>query len=216
MQVEYYDGGQWMGLCAPTASVPITTGLDWRNGNQQGFRLGHLTNPTDNLGMMHLSMLNYQQDNENSGFVSTRIMTFNDGNSDAFEFLKPVKLTAGFSVTSTLDLGDNRLINLADPVNTDDAVNLGFMNQAIANAVSSTTVSLTGAVSGSGSGTISTTLNTRLNQVLAPTGSLNLNAQRIYNLGTPISSNDAATKAYVDAQASGEATEYVPYSNIAT
>ncbi|WP_440682129.1 hypothetical protein [Cysteiniphilum halobium] len=209
MQVEYYDGGQWVGLCAPTASVPITTGLDWRNGNQQGFRLGHLTKPTDNLGMLHLSMLNYQQDNENSGFISTRIMTFNENNSDVFEFLKPVKLTQGFSSTVTLDLGGNRLINLADPIDDNDAVNLGFMNQAIADAVAgSTSVSLTGAVSGSGSGTISTTLNTRLNQVLAPTGSLNLNSQRIYNLGAPISSNDAATKAYVDAQASG-GTPYI-------
>lgn len=43
----------------------------------------------------------------------------------------------------------------------------------------------------------------RLDQMAAPTGSLSLNGQKITDLGTPTTSTDAATKAYVDATASG-------------
>jgi len=40
----------------------------------------------------------------------------------------------------------------------------------------------------------------RLDQMAAPTGSVSANSQKITNLGTPTTSTDASTKAYVDAQ----------------
>lgn len=42
-----------------------------------------------------------------------------------------------------------------------------------------------------------------LNQFAAPTGSINLNNQKIIGLGSPINSTDAATKEYVDMMATG-------------
>lgn len=40
--------------------------------------------------------------------------------------------------------------------------------------------------------------STALNAIPAPTASLSLNSQRITNLAAPVSSNDGATKGYVD------------------
>src|SRR5262245_48184086 len=45
--------------------------------------------------------------------------------------------------------------------------------------------------------------NRTLNSITAPTGSLDMNGQRIINLLDPIGSNEAATKNYVDAAAQG-------------
>ena len=45
--------------------------------------------------------------------------------------------------------------------------------------------------------------NTRLDTIAAPTGSVNLNNQKIISLATPTANTDAATKAYVDGVAVG-------------
>ena len=54
----------------------------------------------------------------------------------------------------------------------------------------------------------------RLDQFSAPTGSLNINNQRLTNVGTPTAGTDAATKQYVDALAQGQDPK--PSANWAT
>lgn len=130
--VEYYDGGQWVGLSAPNASVPITTGLDYTNGNQRGFRTGHLTQPNDTLGMFHLSTLDYTADNENSHFVSTRILTFNANNNDRFEFLKPVNFATEITANTQLTINNTDVTANATGIitqkNGEDSAEFGFNN----------------------------------------------------------------------------------------
>ena len=130
--VEYYDGGQWVGLSAPNASVPITTGLDYTNGNQRGFRTGHLTQPNDTLGMFHLSTLDYTADNENSHFVSTRILTFNANNNDRFEFVKPVNFATEITANTQLTINNTDVTANATGVitqkNGEDSAEFGFNN----------------------------------------------------------------------------------------
>ncbi len=54
----------------------------------------------------------------------------------------------------------------------------------------------------------------RLDQFSAPTGSLNINNQRLTNVGTPTAGTDAATKQYVDSLAQGQDPK--PSANWAT
>ena len=130
--VEYYDGGQWLGLSAPSVTVPITTGLDYTNGNQRGFRTGHLTTPNDTLGMFHLSTLDYTADNENSHFVSTRLLTFNQDNNDRFVFIKPVSFNTEIVANTQVTINNTDVTANATGVitqkNGEDSAEFGFNN----------------------------------------------------------------------------------------
>lgn len=55
----------------------------------------------------------------------------------------------------------------------------------------------------------------RLDQFAAPTAAVSLNSQRITNLGAPSATTDAATKAYVDAQAQAAAAGLDPKESVA-
>ena len=131
-KLEYFDGGQWVGLSAPKTTVPITTGIDFTNGNQRGFRTGHLTNPTDTLGMFHLSTLDYTTDNENSHFVSTRILTFNQNNNDQFDFLKAVNFQATITADTQVTVNNADITATATGLITqkagEDTAEFGFNN----------------------------------------------------------------------------------------
>ncbi len=66
-------------------------------------------------------------------------------------------------------------------------------------------ISLEGAVSGYGNlnSVVATTLNTPLNRVPPPVGHVAMANNRIVQLAAPVSTNDAANKAYVDSKAAG-------------
>lgn len=137
MKMEYFDGGQWVSLSTPKVDVPINSGLDWVNGNQKGFRWGHYTNPANLSGMFHLSQLSWQQSAENSGYLSTRLLTFNDQGNDTFTFQKPVIFTKPISLP-TADLKSFLVLNntnlsatatgLMVQKNGESAVEFGFNN----------------------------------------------------------------------------------------
>ena len=90
--MEYFDGGQWVQLttCLPATPMPVSSGLDWKNANQQGYRLGHYTAPGDGLGTFYLGSLSYIQNEENSGYHSERLLTYNLNNDEAFSFHKNI------------------------------------------------------------------------------------------------------------------------------
>lgn len=134
MKMEYFDGGQWVSLSTEASSVPVDSRLDWVNGNHQGFRWGHYTDPGNPLGMFHLSQLSYVQDQENSGYTSSRLLTFNEQGNHAFMFHAPV---TPFSMVSA-DLKSLLTLNNSNPAataaglmvqnNGADAVEFGFNN----------------------------------------------------------------------------------------
>ena len=69
---------QLINLNQPQTDIPTNLNYDWLNFNNNGFRMGHYTPSTDLNGMFHLSLLQYQQNQINSGLVSTKLMTFNE------------------------------------------------------------------------------------------------------------------------------------------
>lgn len=107
---------QLVNLYQPQTSTPTNLNYDWLNFNNNGFRMGHYTPSTDINGMFHLSLLQYQQNQINSGLVSTKLMTFNENNSDNFMFYK------------TVSLNNNKIINLATPTAGTDAVNKNYVD----------------------------------------------------------------------------------------
>lgn len=155
------------------------------------------------------------------------------------------------SPTIAVNVNAQRVVNLANPTATTDAVNKSYVDNAISavsaggvnDATSSTKgiIQLAGDLSGTASSpTLSTTgvsagtyksvsvdakgrvtaatnpttlaaygitdaasLTTRLDQFASPITSLSLNNQRISNLLDPTSAQEAATKGYVDAVATG-------------
>ena len=96
--------------------------------------------------------------------------------------------------TSSINLNSQKIINLLNPTNLQDAATKGYVDTSIAGGV----ITLTGAVTGSGSGTIATTLTPitvsqisnftssvmafRLDQFAIPTSDLNINAQNLNNV----------------------------------
>lgn len=114
--------------------------------------------------------------------------------------------------TSSLNVNNQKIINLAIPTLGTDAANKNY--------VDGKTITLTGAVTGSGVlGSIATTLTSittaqisnfnaavtafRLDQFAVPTSSVSMNGQKITNLATPTLATDAATKAYTDSLVGG-------------
>lgn len=81
---------------------------------------------------------------------------------------------------ASVDLNNQNLINLADPINPTDGVNLRTLDSHI----DDTTLTLIGDVTGTGtlSSPIDTTLVLTLDQILLAEASVNLNDQKIINL----------------------------------
>lgn len=109
---------------------------------------------------------------------------------------------AGTKKLSATDFSDLKGINLADGTAAGDAVNRGQLDTAATDAKSRATH--TGTQTAATISDFDASVRTsRLDQMAAPTGAVGLNSQRITSLADPTSAQDAATRAYVDAQMSG-------------
>jgi hypothetical protein len=108
----------------PTALVSSQFNMEYRNNLLSGFRWIHLTNNTDTHGSLTLqSFVNAQSSGIN-------IMTFTE--SGNINIASPVNMSSG------LDLGSNKITNLADAVGPNDAVNFGQLNLILVQSVSGT------------------------------------------------------------------------------
>ena len=124
------DGVQWADIQTSISGSPIDSRRDWTNQHCKGFRMAQFTdvvNVDDKLGMFHLSRLDYNSDSENSGYVSLRLMTFNEDNQDLFSFYKKVNFNEEVNVTEPL--------NSTNPVTKQYADNLvqGLVNLQLQN-----------------------------------------------------------------------------------
>ena len=104
---------------------------------------------------------------------------------------------------SNKDMNGLKVINLGAPTNgSNDAARKVDVESAYTAAISR--ANHTGTQLASTISDFDTQVRTsRLDQMAAPTGSVNLNSQKIINLADPTTAQDAATKNYVDTQLAG-------------
>lgn len=159
--------------------VPLTDSvinLELRNSLLSGFRLSQIST-----------------DSDVNPFGSFKFQSFtsDDAGIDIFGFDGSV-----FDINCPLSMNNNRVINVATPVDGTDAANKDFVESIIGSG----TQTLTGAVTGSGpvGGSISTTIVTTLNNLPLATGDLNLNNHRISLLADAVSGTDAVNMNVLD------------------
>lgn len=110
-------------------------------------------------------------------------------------------MTARLSA-SQLDMNSKKIINLGAPSNPNDASRKTDVDTAYTNAISR--ANHTGTQTASTISNFDTQVRTsRLDQMAAPTNPVAFNGQRATGLADPSSAQDAATRAYVDAQLAG-------------
>lgn len=174
----------------PTGLISSTFNFELRNNLYSGFRWIHLTNSTDTHGSLTL------QSFVNAQTTGINILSF--GQNGGITFNAPVV------ISNNLDLNNNKIINLANPTNPQDAATKFYVDNA------GGTVTLIGNVTGSGAlnTNITTTLNMTLDQIPIPVSNVNLNNHKIINLLDPTLAQDGATKNYVD-------TRTIPISQLA-
>lgn len=127
----------------PAIGLPSQFNMEYRNNLLSGFRWIHLTNSTDTHGSLTLqSFVNAQS----SGID---LMTFTE-NGD-------INIDATVVISSDLDLGNNKIINLATPANAADAV-----TKAYADSLTAGIVTLIGDITGSGN--VGTNITTTFKQ----------------------------------------------------
>lgn len=103
---------------------------------------------------------------------------------------------------SQLDLNSKKIINVGAPSSANDAARKTDVDTAYTNAISR--ANHTGTQLASTISNFDTQVRTsRLDQMAAPSNPVAFNAQRATGLADPSSPQDAATKAYVDAQLAG-------------
>jgi len=174
----------------PTGLISSTFNFELRNNLYSGFRWVHLTNSTDTHGSLTLqSFVNAQP-------TGTSILSFGQNGG--------ITLDAPVVISNNLDLNNNKIINLANPTNPQDAATKFYVDNA------GGTITLIGNVTGSGilNTNITTTLNMTLDQIPIPVSNVNLNNHKIINLLDPTLAQDATTKNYVD-------TRTIPISQLA-
>lgn len=174
----------------PTGLISSTFNFELRNNLFSGFRWVHSTNNTDTHGSLTL------QSFVNAQTTGINILTFGQNGG--------ITLDAPVVISNNLDLNNNKIINLANPTNPQDAATKYYVDNA------GGTITLIGNVTGSGilNTNITTTLNMTLDQIPIPVSNVNLNNQKIINLLDPTLAQDGATKNYVD-------TRTIPISQLA-
>lgn len=108
-------------------------------------------------------------------------------------------------VSSQLDMNSKKIVNVGAPSSPNDAARKTDVDTAYTNAISR--ANHTGTQLASTISNFDTQVRTsRLDQMAAPTNPVAFNAQRATGLADPSAPQDAATKAYVDAQLAGLVT----------
>lgn len=174
----------------PTGLISSTFNFELRNNLFSGFRWVHSTTNTDTHGSLTL------QSFVNAQTTGINIITFGQNGG--------ITLDAPVVISNNLDLNNNKIINLANPTNPQDAATKYYVDNA------GGTVTLIGNVTGSGAlnTNITTTLNMTLDQIPVPVTNVSLNNHKIINLLDPTLAQDGATKNYVD-------TRTIPISQLA-
>jgi hypothetical protein len=95
MRFQISDGTQYYSVSTPLMNVKAMSSYDMVNGNLKGFRLGHLTAPTDVLGTFLFNKLEYQTLGDSPYFSQVRLFSFNETNNDKFTFYKYAKFLSG-------------------------------------------------------------------------------------------------------------------------
>lgn len=145
----------------PIESNIINLDLDFLNIQKKGYRAGFYFESSNINGVFHLSSLEYQQNQQNSGIVGSFLMTFNENGSDQFLFYKDI------------NVNNNKISNVPTPVADTDAANKIFVIDYVNSVLPVNTISLTGDITGSG--VTGTPINTSLSNVI------NKTADQIFN-----------------------------------
>lgn len=159
---------------APTSNNTSTINIETRNYNYSGFRWHHTTQSTDINSFGSFAFQSFVGDGE-----GVNVIGFNGSQINMYF---PVYLSG------LLDLGNNKINNLATPAVSTDAATKGYVDSTLG----ASTITLTGDVTGSGVlGTpFAATIASRLNQIPTPTGAVSMNSQKITSLANGTVSAD--------------------------
>jgi hypothetical protein len=141
--------------------------------NMDGYRVWNLPDLTVNSNL---------SDAANKKYVDSEISNLAS---------KKLSLSGQETMTGFLDMGSNKITNLATPTNNPDAANKVYVDSEISNLASKK-------LSLSGQETM--------------TGSIDMGSNKITNLATPTINNDAANKVYVDSEISNLASKKLSLS----
>ena len=204
-------------IFTPITNMKTISHFQLENVNHCGYRFTHTTNEVDKLGILQIQyFLDGSYDSIPLMTISPDGITFevdvdipippdlatieyvdnHTWTTSDITDLSSYRLDQFAAPITSLSIGNQKLINVAEPTLNTDAATKYYVDHASTSHV----VTLGGAVSGTGNTgtTINTTLNTTLNSVPLPTADVSLNSHKITNLATPTANTDAATKLYVD------------------
>jgi hypothetical protein len=121
-------------------------------------------------------------------------------------------MTARLSA-SQKDMNSKKIVNLGAPSNPNDAARKTDVDTSYTNAISRT--NHTGTQTASTISNFDTQVRTnRLDQMATPTNPIGMGSQRLTSVADPTSAQDAATRAYVDAQLTGLVSGQTPKGTV--